>query len=177
MSASPELRPRWRNGLGAQSRVGRLFQRLTLSPAFRRYGPRLAAPLDRAVFRLTGGRLVVSRLLIPILMLTCTGRRDGRPRRVPLATLPEPDGSYLVVGSNFGRERHPGWTEDLLADPRGTVDFGGRHVAVEARLLDPAAKGAVWARLLRVWPAYAEYERLSGRDLRVFRLVPVAGPA
>jgi hypothetical protein len=34
---------------------------------------------------------------------------------------------------------------------------------------------AVWAHLLAVWPVYADYEELSGRSLRVFRLEPVEG--
>jgi deazaflavin-dependent oxidoreductase (nitroreductase family) len=152
--------------------VGRTLQRMAGSAAFARVGPRIVPPVDRALHRLTKGRVLSSRLLVPSLVLTTTGRRSGQRREVPLACLPEPDGSFLVVGSNFGREHHPAWTSNLLDQPAAQVAWRRRVVPVEAHLLDDAEKAAVWPRLVQVWPTYDRYVERSGRNLRVFRLVP-----
>ena len=142
------------------------------SSAFRAVGPKVVPPVDRMLSRLTGGRVVLSGSMVPSLVLEATGAQSGRTRTTPLACLPEDGGSFLVVGSNFGRERHPAWTANLRAHPGATVTFRGRRIPVTARLLDAGEKAAVWPRLTAVWPNYDRYSEVSGRDLRVFRLEP-----
>jgi deazaflavin-dependent oxidoreductase (nitroreductase family) len=63
-------------------------------------------PLDRAALRLSGGRLNLAPKVIPELLLTTTGRRSGQPRSTPVLYLKNGD-RYVVVASNYGRERHP----------------------------------------------------------------------
>jgi deazaflavin-dependent oxidoreductase (nitroreductase family) len=75
-----------------------------------------------------------------------------------------------VVGSNFGQEKHPAWTGNLLAHPEASVAFRRQTYPVRAEMLDDAEKAEVWPRLLEVWPAYDDYVEVSGRSLRVFRL-------
>ena len=152
--------------------VGRAMQQMATSSWFRKVGPKVVPPMDRVLNRVTGGRVVVSSLLVPSMVLTTTGRKSGEPRTCPLACMPDGDGWY-VVGSNFGREHHPAWTGNLVADPRATVTYRGATVPVEATLLDDAAKAEVWPRLVSLWPAYDTYVEVSGRNIRVFRLAPV----
>ena len=154
-----------------ESRIGRAVQRVAGTRAFAVVGSKLFPPIDRVLHRLTGGRVVLSASLVPSLVLTTTGRKSGQQRRTPLATLPLDD-DFLVVGSNFGKDHHPAWTANLLADPRATVSFKGQTIPVVARLLDADEKAEVWPQLLRIWPTYDRYVERSGRDLRVFRLEP-----
>ena len=84
--------------------------------------------------------------------------------------VPDGDGGWWVVGSNFGREHHPAWTGNLIAEPRATVSFEGRTTEVAAELLDDDAKAEVWPKLVAVWPAYDDYVEASGRNIRVFHL-------
>jgi deazaflavin-dependent oxidoreductase (nitroreductase family) len=146
--------------------------RLTGTTLFTRIGPRIVPPLDRFASRLTGGRFTVSDLTAPSLVLTTTGHRSGEPREVPLACVVEPSGSWLVVGSNFGRERHPAWTANLLHDPRALVARRGRTWPVTATLLDGPDRADAWGALMRLLPVYDAYEARAHRDLRVFRLTP-----
>ncbi len=153
------------------SAMSRAVRKVATSPAFRAVGPKVVPPLDRAVHKLTGGRLSLSGAIVPSLVLTTTGQRSGLPRESPLACVPDGDHGWYVVGSNFGQERHPAWTGNLLAHPDATVARGGRTYAVRARLLSDAEKAEVWPRLLEVWPAYDDYVSASGgRNLRVFHL-------
>ena len=156
------------------SPLGRVTQWVAASSGFRAIGPKVVPPVDRLLSRLTGGRMVLSGGMVPSLVLETTGARSGQRRTTPLACLPEDDGSFLVVGSNFGRAQHPAWTANLRADPDATVTYRGRTVPVRAALLDRGEKAAVWPRLTEVWPNYDRYTEVSGRDLRVFRLVPRA---
>jgi deazaflavin-dependent oxidoreductase (nitroreductase family) len=157
-----------------RSPVGRVTSWVAASSVFRAVGPKVVPPVDRLLSRLTGGRVVLSGGMVPSLVLETTGARSGQCRGTPLACLPEADGSFLVVGSNFGRERHPAWTANLRAHPEARVTYKGTTTAVTAALLDAAEKAAVWPRLTEVWPNYDRYTEVSGRDLRVFRLLPTS---
>jgi deazaflavin-dependent oxidoreductase (nitroreductase family) len=157
-----------------RSPIGRATSWVAASSAFRAIGPKVVPPVDRLLARLTGGRVVLSGGMVPSLVLGTTGAKSGQRRTTPLACLPEDDGSFLVVGSNFGREAHPAWTANLKANPEATVTYKGRTTPVTATLLDAGQKAAVWPRLTEVWPNYDRYTEVSGRDLRVFRLVPRA---
>lgn len=153
-------------------RLGRVVRRVATSPTFRKVGPVVVPGTDRVLHKLTGGRVILSRLLVPSLILTTTGRRSGQARQSPLACVPDDTGGWWVVGSNFGQQAHPAWTANLLADPEATVSFGQRTTAVRAALLDDVEKAEVWPRLTAVWPAYDDYVTSSGRNIRVFHLRP-----
>ncbi len=155
--------------------VGRAMRKMATSPTFRKVGPKVVPPTDRALHRLTRGRVVLSRMLVPSLVLTTTGRKSGLARETPLACVPDEHGGWWVVGSNFGREQHPAWTGNLLAHPEATVSYAAELTTVRAELLDDDAKAAVWPRLVAVWPAYDDYVESSGRNIRVFHLVPMGG--
>ena len=150
--------------------VGRAMRKMATSPAFRKIGPKVVPPTDRVLHKLTGGRVIVSRLLVPSMVLTTTGRKSGLPRESPLACVPDGPGRWYVVGSNFGREQHPAWTGNLIAKPTATVSFEHRLSTVVARLLSDDEKAAVWPKLIAVWPAYDDYVISSGRNIRVFEL-------
>jgi deazaflavin-dependent oxidoreductase (nitroreductase family) len=133
--------------------------------------------LDRLLGVVTKGRLVaLGQRELPSLLITTTGRSSGRPRTSPLLYAPDGDG-YVVIGSNWGRAHHPGWSANLLAHPDAVITLGGRSIPVRARLIEGAERERLRGLLLAVWPAYATYERrAAGRHLRIFRLAPTAAP-
>ncbi len=142
----------------------------TRSPA-RHVLKRVVTPLDRALFRISGGRLKLSAPMIPSLMLFTTGAKSGLRRETPLMCFPEPDGSWYIAGSNFGLERHPAWTANLLAQPDAEVHYRRELVPVTARMLDADETEAIWPRLEQQWPGYRDYEMTAKRGIRIFHLV------
>jgi deazaflavin-dependent oxidoreductase (nitroreductase family) len=76
------------------------------------------------------------------------------------------------VGSNFGKEKHPAWTANLIANSEAEVSFNAKTTPVTAHLLTAEEKAEAWPRLVKFWPNYDVYTERSGRDLRVFRLDP-----
>jgi deazaflavin-dependent oxidoreductase (nitroreductase family) len=129
-------------------------------------------PIDKFVNRITGGRVLIAAALLPSLVLTTTGAKSGEPRKAPLACLPQEDGSFLVVGSNFGQAKHPAWSGNLIKTPEATVLYQRRTFPVTAHLLTDEEKAEVWPELTKAWPTFDRYVEVSGRNLRVFRLTP-----
>ena len=156
---------------GPQGWFGRAMSMLSSTRAFAKVAPPIVTNLDRAVYRLSGGRWVLTgnKKVLPILMLITVGAKTGEERRVPLATIPDGDVLYLV-GSNFGREKHPAWTGNLIKTPAATVTYEKETFPVTAALLGADEKAEVWPKLLALWPNYDGYQERSGRDIRVFRL-------
>jgi deazaflavin-dependent oxidoreductase (nitroreductase family) len=154
------------------SALGRAVQKVAGSPAFAKVGPKVVPPMDKVLHRITGGRVLLSRALLPSLVLTTTGRKSGQPRETPLMCVPEEGGTFLVLGSNFGRDSHPAWTGNLLATPDASVSYGARDIPVHAALLEGAARDEAWASALRVWPTFSAYQSRIDRTIRVFRLSP-----
>ncbi|WP_052666495.1 nitroreductase family deazaflavin-dependent oxidoreductase [Nitriliruptor alkaliphilus] len=157
---------------GVPRRVEAFVQRIGRTRTFARIGSKLFHRLDGLVFRLSRGRYIVSDLMLPVVMLTTTGRRSGQPRTVPIAAIPDGD-SWLVVGSNFGQDHHPAWALNLLDDPRAVVQRRGRRHEVVAEALDEEQRREIWPHLTAYWPpfdVYIDRAGAAGRDIRVFRL-------
>ncbi|MDN3496653.1 nitroreductase family deazaflavin-dependent oxidoreductase [Planococcus sp. APC 4015] len=148
---------------------------LTRTRAFRRAGPRLMPILERVWAALTGGRVPLSGLLVPSLVLHTTGARSGEPRDAALMYTPDGRGRAIVAGTNFAGGRHPAWTTNLAAHPRAAITVRGKRMPVIAGLIPDDERDAAWARIEAQWPGYRDYERSSGRMVKLFRLQPVRG--
>jgi deazaflavin-dependent oxidoreductase (nitroreductase family) len=124
-------------------------------------GRRIGAPLDRALYRLTRGRVTSTAGAAPVMLLTTTGRKSGRSRTTPVMYLRDGD-RFVVSSENFGQQRPAAWPLNLVADPRATVQVGGDVVPCRARLLGDAEADAYWPRLVEIWPAHESYLARSG---------------
>lgn len=126
-------------------------------------------PLDRLVLRVTGGRMGVVSLVYPTLVLITTGARSGVQRRTPLLFLP--DGNRVVlVASNFGRDRHPGWYYNLRANPQAQVNIYGHTFTCWAREATGIEYLELWERAVRYYPGFAAYARRAGRTVPIMVL-------
>ncbi|MFI2434356.1 nitroreductase family deazaflavin-dependent oxidoreductase [Streptomyces sp. NPDC018693] len=152
----------------------RLVQKVSSTRAFAKAGPHLIPLLDRAVHRLTRGKVLLSAQMLPGVVLTSTGARSGLPRRTPLACMPEEDG-WILIGSNFGRPGHPAWTANLLAHPDAEISWKGTDIPVTARLLTGEERAATWQAVLAFWPPYATYQARIDREIRLFSLTSRTG--
>jgi deazaflavin-dependent oxidoreductase (nitroreductase family) len=152
------------------SRLGRLVQRAAQTSSFQPVALKVAPFLDKVISKVSGGRFTMTSLIVPTLVLTTTGAKTGQPRTTPLACMPDGVDTFYVVGSNFGTEKHPAWTANLMKTPKATVVYGGRTTQVDAALLSEEEKAEVWPRLTKVWPTYDHYITKTDRNLRVFRL-------
>ncbi len=142
-------------------------------------GARLEGALERVGLRLhealyvgTGGLVGHRAIGVPSLLLTTAGRRSGR-RRV-CALIYARDGDELVlVGSNHGEDRDPGWVHNVRADARVGVQVGRRRAAGRARVVESGDPdyGRLWA--LVDGNNHGRYARYQVRTSRPIPLVVV----
>ncbi|HEV2235055.1 MAG TPA: nitroreductase/quinone reductase family protein [Ktedonobacterales bacterium] len=133
------------------------------------------SPLDRRLYRWTGGRrLALGRSLAPRLLLTTRGQRTGLERTIPVFYLR--DGDWLVVCNvNPGFEHANPWTLNLRANPLARVQIGSTSGTYHARAATEEEVARYWPQLVRIWPAYQTHYGRSGQR-SIFILEPVALP-
>ncbi|NUT51965.1 nitroreductase family deazaflavin-dependent oxidoreductase [Lentzea terrae] len=128
---------------------------------------------DRLLYKLTGGKLMtVSFSKQTGLTLITVGAKSGERRENQVQYVAD-GSSMLVVGSNWGKPHHPGWTANILKNPDIQVNVRGDVRDVRGTLLAGAEREAAWRKMVAAWPAFEDYvKRSGGRELRVFRLTP-----
>lgn len=128
--------------------------------------------LHVALFRASGGR-VGGRLRksLPVLLLTTTGRKSGKPRTTPLLYV-EDDGTYVIVASVGGAPNDPAWYLNLGADPHATIQIGPQTIAVSARTATPEERTRLWALATGMYPGYDDYQARTSREIPLVVLTP-----
>ncbi len=161
---------------GLRTTVPRVIQCAGRTRAFAAFYRRFGPKVDPWLFRKTRGQAGAG-LGFPMLLLTTTGAKSGLPRVSPLIYMRDGD-DFVVLGTNFGQQHHPGWTANLMAHPDAAIEVGPERLAVTAELADPAAWERLWPRFVAIHPGYENYlGRCAPRRPRMFRLRPrPAGP-
>jgi deazaflavin-dependent oxidoreductase (nitroreductase family) len=101
-----------------------------------------------------------------VLLLTTTGRRSGASRTTPLIYGRDGD-NYVVVASKGGADEHPAWYLNLQKDPEVEVQVLGDRFTARARAATDEEKPRLWQAAVERWPAYADYQRRTERDIPV----------
>jgi deazaflavin-dependent oxidoreductase (nitroreductase family) len=160
----------------------RAYRQLLLRLARMRWFSRLTwtvlVPIDRFLYSSSRGRLSLGHVgrrregALQTLLLTTTGCESGKARTTPVLYL-EDGPRLVVVASNFGRDRHPAWSANLLADENASVQIRDSRREVRARLASDEEKARLWPALLDLYPAWESYTGRTDRSFRAFFLDPV----
>jgi deazaflavin-dependent oxidoreductase (nitroreductase family) len=136
-------------------------------------GHAIAEALESLVRFVSGGRVGVLDLAgLPNVQITTSGRKTGLARTATVQYVSDADG-LLLVGSNWGRERHPSWSANLKATERVIVRRRGHRFVAKVRLLTGVERDKAWATVLAHWPNYQiAQDRAEGRPFRLFLLTP-----
>ena len=123
----------------------------------------------RALYEATNG--VLGRRLVgnDMLLLTTRGRVTGEPHTVPLLYLRDGD-RLLVIASYGGRDHHPAWYLNLLADPSVTARVGDRKMVLNARTASSAERDVWWPKVVASYSDYAVYQTRTDREIPVVAL-------
>ncbi|MFC9252627.1 nitroreductase/quinone reductase family protein [Amycolatopsis thailandensis] len=101
-----------------------------------------------------------------LILLTTTGAKSGERRTNPLGHL-EIDGKTVVVASNMGAPRHPGWYHNIRHDHRVTIETGTESYEAIAAIPPAAERDTLFAKVVAEDPGFAEYQAKTTRELPV----------
>ena len=129
--------------------------------------------LHRGLYRLSGGTIGGSAGKMPVLLLTTTGRKSGRPRTWPVGYIR--DGDRLVISASAGGEpAHPAWYLNLTAHPRVLIQLGRASIPMDAVAATGAERARLWSRFVGDFPVFVDYEKRTAREIPVVILTKAA---
>jgi deazaflavin-dependent oxidoreductase (nitroreductase family) len=139
---------------------------------------RTAWVLHRALYRLSGGRIGLSRPKaggkFGMMRLTTLGRRSGQPR-VAIIGYYEDGENLVTLAMNGWADAEPAWWLNLQAQPDTTVDLPGGSRAVRARAAAGAERERLWANF-RDYPGWGDDLDALAARLSTERAVVVLEP-
>jgi deazaflavin-dependent oxidoreductase (nitroreductase family) len=150
-----------------------LMRRLGRTKGFSRVYSKIGPVIDPRIRELRDGRVMAKVYGLPILALHSTGAKSGQPRVSPLVYVRDGD-DIMLIGTNFGQAKHPGWTANLIAHPHASIEIGAVTLAVRATMVDDETWARMFPDFVSVYPGYANYmDRRGELPPRMFRLVAV----
>ena len=122
-----------------------------------------------AIYKGTDGRIGHRMIGVPTLLLRTTGRRSGQIRTNALVYARDGE-RYLVVPSNGGAPRAPGWLHNLRAESKAEVQIGRDRKPVTAAVVERGDP-----EFDRLWKAVNDNNRgrYDGYQKRTDRQIPV----
>jgi F420H(2)-dependent quinone reductase len=109
---------------------------------------------------------------VPVVVVTSVGARSGKLRKNPVMRV-EHQGSYALIASQGGAPEHPAWYHNLVQNPVVELQDAQSRGDYKVRLAEGAERDEWWQRAVEVWPAYADYQKKTDREIPVFVAEPV----
>jgi deazaflavin-dependent oxidoreductase (nitroreductase family) len=106
---------------------------------------------------------------LPVIVLTTLGAKSGKLRKTALMRV-EHEGVYAVVASLGGAPQHPQWYFNIVAQPLVELQDGAEKYDYRAREVFGDEKALWWERSVAAYPAYADYQTKTDRQIPVFVL-------
>jgi deazaflavin-dependent oxidoreductase (nitroreductase family) len=105
----------------------------------------------------------------PLLILTTTGAKSGKPREAVVTYTKDGD-RLCVAASKSGAPTNPNWYHNLIANPIVQVEAGGEAFKASATVQEGSERDRLWANHVAARPEFAEYPEKSGRVIPMITL-------
>ena len=132
---------------------------------------KLTTPMNVAIYRLSGGRLMNKMEGCPVCIVTMTGHKSGQKRTIALMYVPDGD-NVLLVASLGGAPNNPAWYQNFKARPEIEIEVGKSRRKMLAHEANPEEYAKVWPKAVAAYPSYAEYQKNTTRVIPVFICTP-----
>jgi deazaflavin-dependent oxidoreductase (nitroreductase family) len=127
-----------------------------------------------ADMRANGGRAASGPMAgKPLMILTTTGAKTGKPRTAIVTYHTEGD-RYVVAASKGGAPTHPAWYHNLVAHPDATIEIDNQPLKVRATDTSGPERDRLWNDHVAVLPEFGEYPKKTDRIIPVLLLEQVA---
>jgi len=101
-----------------------------------------------------------------ILLLETIGRRTGQPREIPIAYFFH-EGKYLIVASNWGKDKNADWYLNLLKNLHAKLTVDGKMIRVEAHVAQGDEYTRLWNFATKKHPPYLNYQKMTLRHIPI----------
>ena len=128
---------------------------------------KLMSNSHRALIAVSGGRLGWKLGGIQSVELFTIGRKSGERRGTMLTAPVHENGTYVLVASKGGDDRHPAWYLNLVANPDIELAVDGQLLALRARTANPEEKAVLWPRVVAVYGGYTQYQTKTSREIPI----------
>ena len=125
------------------------------------------------LIRISGGKLGSKLGTQTVLLLHTVGRKSGR-ERVTLIAYFDYEGKYLLVASNWGRNKQADWFLNLQSHPLARIEIRGTLREVQARVTHDDEYERLWKFVTQRHPPYLDYQKMAARRIPVVLLEPIA---
>jgi F420H(2)-dependent quinone reductase len=122
--------------------------------------------INSLLIRLSRGRLGNRLGTQTILVLHTVGRKSGQERTIPIAYF-DYAGQYLIVASNWGRDKQADWYLNLKKDPHAKLEIKGQLLAVTAREAQDEEYNRLWKFVTARHPPYLDYQKMTTRHIPI----------
>ena len=165
MTAQPQRRP--------MNPFARLVERFAYTKVGTWLILNVTSRIDPFLSRKTGGRVTIGALVgLPLALLTTTGAKTGLERTVALLFFRDGD-NVILIASNGGMERHPGWYFNLRAHPQARIFIHSTSETYHAHEAEGEERVRLWAQANAVYVGYEAYQqRVPDRRIPVMVLTP-----
>lgn len=130
--------------------------------------------VHQRLYERTGGRLGHRLIGVPSALLRTTGRHTGQARTSALVYARD-GADFLLVASNGGSDRPPGWLFNIEAKPDVEIQVGRKHLAARARIVtsDDPEYPRLWAAVNATnHGRYHRYQAKTSRKIPVVVVTP-----
>jgi deazaflavin-dependent oxidoreductase (nitroreductase family) len=127
---------------------------------------KLFMSLNSLLIRLSRGRLGSKLGTQSVLILVTVGRRSGQERAIPIAYFDYAD-KYLIVASNWGKDKNADWYLNLKKEPHARLEINGKTVSVVAREAQSEEYDRLWKFATERHPPYLDYQEMTTRHIPI----------
>jgi len=121
--------------------------------------------LHRAIYNLSGGRVLGGVMGMTVLEVTTKGAKSGKSRTVMLTVPIRHQGNYVVVASKGGDPKSPAWFHNMVANPDVEVKGEGKTTTMRARVATAQERSELWPKVKKSYKGYAGYEKKTTREI------------
>ncbi|MHC1782375.1 MAG: nitroreductase/quinone reductase family protein [Anaerolineaceae bacterium] len=127
--------------------------------------------INTLLLQLSRGRIGSRLGKQTVLVLHTIGRKSGQDRAIPIAYF-DYQGGYLIVASNWGKDRQAEWYLNLKNDPHARLEIRGKIIPVVAHEAQKEEYTRLWKFATEHHPPYLDYQKMTTRRIPIMVFEP-----
>ena len=127
---------------------------------------KLFMDINAFLVRISRGRVGSKLGSQTVLLLETIGRKTGQPHEIPIAYFFH-KGKYLIVASNWGKDKQADWYLNLLKNPHAKLTINGKVIQTIAHAAQGEEYVRLWEFAAKKHPPYLNYQKMTSRQIPI----------